>query len=112
MFRCSGRALRLDSQASLALFRIVQEAIHNAVTHGGASRIDIELAADSDCLCLRIQDDGSGFEVGKTQSEGMGLRVMQYRARSIGADLKIGSRPREGTHIQCLVPRQSSRKIS
>ncbi len=102
----------LNHQTSMTLFRIVQEAIHNGIAHGGAGRIEIVLATDSDSLCLRVQDDGSGFDAGKPQSNGMGLRVMQYRARSIGAKLEIGSHPGQGTQIRCLVPLDNARKTS
>ncbi len=112
LVRCPDMAMPLNHQTSMALFRIVQEAIHNAIAHGGAGRIDIALAVDSGSLCLRVQDDGSGFDAAKTASNGMGLRVMQYRARSIGATLELGSRPGQGTQIRCLVPLDLARKIS
>jgi signal transduction histidine kinase len=111
-FRCSGPALEIQPQVSLALYRIAQEAIHNAITHGEARRIEIELANDADHLGLRIQDDGLGFELQRTTPTGMGLRVMRYRAHSIGASLKISSQPRHGTQICCVVPRGISAPLT
>ncbi len=104
LFRCTEAALPVDPQTSLALYRIVQEAIHNAITHGEARRIEINLAIDNGRLCLRIQDDGIGFQVASLKQAGMGLRVMHYRARSIGATFNIRSQPEQGTQIECLLP--------
>jgi len=96
--------LKIDAQTSLPLYRIVQEAIHNAITHGEATRIQIELIADVDSFCLRVQDNGSGFKLETQKRTGMGLRVMDYRARSIGAVLRIRSQVNGGTEIRCLIP--------
>ena len=110
-FRGSESPLEIDPQTSLPLYRIVQEAIHNASTHGGAGRIEISLAVDGSQLRLSIQDDGAGFDVQATPSDGMGLRVMQYRARSIGAKLRIRSQPAQGAEILCLVHLQPIGKM-
>ncbi len=104
-FQYTDTTLSLDAQKALALYRIVQEAIHNAITHGEARQITIELAMDTECLCLRVQDDGTGFAAGTGNLTGMGLRVMQYRARSIEARLEINSQINHGTEIRCLLPR-------
>ncbi len=104
LFRGSESALPIDPQTSLALYRIVQEAIHNATTHGCAGRIEISLVLDDSQLRLSIQDDGAGFDVQAASSAGMGLRVMQYRACSVGANLTISSQLTQGTEIRCLVP--------
>jgi two-component system, LuxR family, sensor kinase FixL len=102
---CGDPALQVDAPTSLALYRVVQEAVHNAITHGKARRVEIELADIKGCLCLRIQDDGAGFEVQSGQRRGMGLRVMEYRARSVGAKLTINSKPGRGTEIRCDLSR-------
>jgi len=104
-FQYADTILSVDTQKALALYRIVQEAIHNAITHGEARQITIELAMDTECLCLRVQDDGTGFAAGTGNLTGMGLRVMQYRARAIGARLEINSQINHGTEIRCLLPR-------
>jgi PAS domain S-box-containing protein len=102
-FCCSEARLRLAPQTALALYRIVQEAIHNAVTHGEATRIDIELVIEPTQLTLQIKDNGCGFVPEGIQSEGMGLRVMQYRARSVGAILRLNSLLGRGTEISLLL---------
>ncbi len=97
--------VQVDGQAGLAFYRIMQEAIHNAIKHGSARRIQTELKYSDDHLCLEIQDDGAGFDAGATGAGcGMGLRVMNYRARSIGAVLLVKSQPERGTRIECRLP--------
>src|SRR5207247_2578297 len=89
----------------LALYRITQEAIHNALTHGQARRLRLELALDKAHLSLRIQDNGKGFSPESRPGSGLGLRTMRYRANSIGATLMTDSDARTGTKIECRVPR-------
>jgi PAS domain S-box-containing protein len=103
-FHNQGGQYSIDPQRSLGLYRITQEAIHNAITHGNARRVDIHLDAGQDHLSLQIRDDGRGFEVGGSKCDGMGLRVMQYRANSMAGELKIRSSLNEGTEIQCILP--------
>jgi PAS domain S-box-containing protein len=98
--------VKVPSQGGLDLYRITQEAIHNAVKHGNASRIEIELAKSDSGLSLTIKDDGVGFEVAAVRKSGMGLRVMRYRAGSIGAVLKIKSEIGCGVEIHCLLPHE------
>jgi two-component system sensor kinase FixL len=106
---CPDSNLCADAQASLQLFRIAQEAIHNAIRHGQARQVEIELAERPDCLCLRIQDDGIGFHVEAGNPMGMGLQIMEHRAHSIGASLKVTSQPGRGAEIRCVLPRAVSR---
>jgi signal transduction histidine kinase len=101
---CPDSTLRIDSHTSLPLYRIVQEAIHNGITHGAATRIEIELTSDGDSFCLVVRDNGRGFDRAAAKGNGMGLRVMDYRARSIGAVLRLISQPKAGTEVRCLIP--------
>jgi PAS domain S-box-containing protein len=107
-FNCPDSPCVIDSQTALALYRIAQEGIHNATNHGRARTIDIELTIQSKNLDLKVNDDGQGFDPQARIETGMGLRVMHYRARSIGANLTISSQPNCGTQILCQVPRGSS----
>jgi len=104
LLRCPDSSLKIDSHTSLPLYRIVQEAIHNGITHGEATRIEIELTGDGESFALGIRDNGRGFDVETVKRNGMGLRVMDYRARSIGAVLRIHSQVKKGTEIRCLIP--------
>lgn len=104
-FRWTGPEVRVAAPVANALYRIVQEAIHNAMEHGKVRHLQIEVAVDADNLCLRVQDHGTGFQPDRPRPGGMGLRVMNYRAKSIGASLHIRSEPGLGTELRCVVPR-------
>jgi signal transduction histidine kinase len=120
----SGIACRFQAEAGLAvpdlfvslhLFRIVQEAVTNALRHAQARTITISLTkADSDIL-LKISDDGVGLPVRSGRARagedasapsgaGLGLRTMKHRADAIGAQLTFKSRPGDGTVISCRLP--------
>lgn len=101
-FVCETAPGKIDSEVELHLYYIVQEALSNAVNHGKASMVIVTLAADENRLKLTIQDNGTGFELsGKTHS-GMGIRIMRYRAKVIGATLDVQSRVKQGTQITCV----------
>lgn len=91
----------------MQLFRITQEAIRNAMTHGGARNIEIGLQMNEEGILLTVGDDGQGFE-GVPPGDGMGMRTMQYRAQTIGGSLVVKSRPGIGTTISCRVPKLRS----
>ncbi len=101
-----GAVLIHDTGVATHLYRIAQETVSNAVKHGQAKRVKISLAAGNGRLRLRIQDDGVGFPDELDEAErGMGVRIMHYRARIIGATLEIGARPGGGTTITCTLRR-------
>jgi PAS domain S-box-containing protein len=104
LFKCNETNLSVASPAGLHLYRIAQEAVSNAVKHGKAREIEIELGLNGLQLLLVIRDKGKGFVSDSKRATGMGLNIMQYRANSIGGVLKIDSRRDHGTEIQCLVP--------
>ncbi|MGH7977269.1 MAG: PAS domain-containing sensor histidine kinase, partial [Limisphaerales bacterium] len=93
---------KLENDVALHLYYIVQEAVLNAAKHGKAAQIIINLARAGDRLVLTIQDDGSGFELSASNHTGMGIRIMRYRARVIGATLDLKSRPGQGTQVTCV----------
>jgi two-component system sensor histidine kinase UhpB len=98
---------RLDADAELALYRIVQEALANAVRHSGASRIAVSLEADERAVRVGIADDGRGFPTDHTQDQngrGLGLVGMRERARNAGGMLEIESAPGEGTRVRAELP--------
>ena len=86
------------------LYRIAQEALHNALKHSQATRIDIELVQQSGEVELRVRDNGTGF-VGQPTSRGLGLRTMEQRARLIGGRLKVQTHSSGGTEVICSVPK-------
>ena len=85
------------------LYRIAQEAIHNAIRHGEARQITIRLSEQDGEVCLTILDNGRGCAGTSQESPGMGLRVMGYRASLIGAELTLQPRKRGGTAVVCCV---------
>lgn len=90
----------LDPAREREIFRVVQEALNNAIRHSGASEISIELVMEDDKVCVRVADNGSGFEPGvPTRSRRLGLTSMSERAQALGAELSISSSPGRGTIV-------------
>jgi signal transduction histidine kinase len=92
-----------DRTADLHLYRISQEAITNAVKHGGARKIQIQLKRHAGQIIFRVEDNGSGAPVA-AGSRGVGLRTMEFRTRRLGGRFAIESRPGKGTSIICTLP--------
>ncbi|HEX3431172.1 MAG TPA: ATP-binding protein [Rhizomicrobium sp.] len=105
-FLSSGRVLVEDRRAAENLYRIVQEAVRNAVKHGGAKEIVIQLFSLRGRVALTIKDDGSGCNLRAAQNSGMGLRIMRHRARAIGSDFAIDAHETGGTVIS-VVPQSA-----
>jgi len=99
---CEEPVPAVENDVALHLFYIAQEAMINAAKHGRARQVNITLAHQGERLVLTIQDDGSGFESPAGNSTGMGIRIMRYRARVIGATLDLTSRPGQGTQVACV----------
>jgi signal transduction histidine kinase len=93
-----------DSTVAEHLYRLVQEAISNAIKHGRASRICIQFRGGRGQPTLTVRDNGSGVSPLLEHLRGMGTRIMDYRARRIGATLAISPAPRGGTLVTCRLP--------
>jgi len=102
--RAARGALISDTSVALHLFRIVQEAVSNALRHGGARQIEIRLAKTSGQIRLEVRDDGKGLPARRRGANGLGLRTMKYRADAIGAQLTVESANGRGTLVSCLLP--------
>lgn len=99
------RARELSRGASLALFRIVQEALGNAAKHAHASRITVRLTRSGDDVSLTISDDGAGFDPGSLgTSGGLGLVMMRERATQLNGTFHFQSAPGRGTTITVVIP--------
>ncbi len=96
----------ISAPVSAQLYRIVQEAVHNALEHGYARQIWIDLGFNHQNMVLTIRDDGKGFDA-SLDSDGMGLRIMQYRAQCIGGSCEVQSNCAKGTIVTCRVPLQA-----
>jgi PAS domain S-box-containing protein len=102
-FSGSPDVLVADQAVASHLYRIAQEAVHNALKHSGAAHIDLELKRDPASLTLSVRDNGIGFPA-QIESCGVGLRTMEQRARLIGAHLHVRTRATGGAEIECSVP--------
>jgi signal transduction histidine kinase len=97
-----------DHGLATHLYRIVQEALTNAVQHSEATRIDILLAADAQQLIVAVTDNGKGCPAGAGQGPGVGLRIMRYRSDRIHAVLDIRAGPAGGTVVECRCPKPAA----
>lgn len=93
-----------DRSRATHLFRIVQEAVNNALRHGKATRIAVLLIRRRSGSVLMIRDDGVGCRVDALAGEGMGLRSMRYRASVLGGTIEFRSSPGKGTTVVCRLP--------
>jgi len=110
LFLCDDELPPLESHLSIALYRIAQQALRNALTHSGASCIEVELKATETNISLSIRDTGCGFDVASIASSGLGLSGMAERMRNADGDLTIRSSPGNGTAIIATAPLVSSKK--
>jgi signal transduction histidine kinase/predicted nucleic acid-binding OB-fold protein len=94
----------LPPDLTLCLFRIVQEALQNAVKHSGARQVSVNLSGYSDGLALTIKDNGAGFDVDAAWGKGLGLVSMIERLEVFGGSLKIRATPGNGTRLEITVP--------
>jgi signal transduction histidine kinase len=92
------------ADANMHLYRITQEAISNAIRHGHAKDIIIRLEVTAGNIVLAITDDGVGLSDDAGSKQGMGLKIMDYRAGMIGANLQVTRRPTRGTRVACTLP--------
>ncbi|HYG34947.1 MAG TPA: sensor histidine kinase, partial [Clostridia bacterium] len=90
-----------DHSVATHLYRIAQEAINNAIRHGQASKVVLRLIGRKGNLALTIQDNGCGFSVRPKRKTGMGLHLMRYRARAMGATVDVKPGPTGGTVVTC-----------
>jgi PAS domain S-box-containing protein len=100
----SRRLPALAEDASANLYRIAQEGITNAVRHGKASAIELRCRLADGRITLTITDDGTGMPDSDSATNGMGLQIMRYRARSLGGSLTIARGSRGGTVVTCRCP--------
>jgi len=111
-----GIARRLgNTQTELAIFRIVQEAVQNAIQHGNCRSIQVRLAFEPRSAQLVVEDDGYGFDVDAVNTrddDGLGLIGMRERANSVGAKLEIVSSPGQGTRVALAVPIQAEEELA
>ena len=100
----------LPQDTSLCLFRVLQEALHNAAKYSGVKRIEVQLTKNSGEIHLIVSDSGRGFDVeAAKRNRGLGLTSMQERVRLVGGTIAIDSKPLAGTTVHVCVPCRAER---
>lgn len=92
-----------DATQAIHMYRIAQEGVSNAVKHGGATKVSIHLASSERHIRLRVMDNGTGFPENWDSEGGLGVRIMQFRARLIGGSLEISNRLDGGATVTCTM---------
>jgi PAS domain S-box-containing protein len=100
----------VDEATALHLYRIAQEAMNNAIRHGHATSIDFTFRSTPAGGMLSIRDNGIGIEGSTRNGEGIGIQVMNYRAKMIGATLQVTQNDGGGTLVCCAWPRRRSNR--
>lgn len=93
----SGEQIRFDSKDELAVFRIVQELINNAIKHSGAKNIKVNIRFSNNKMNIVLTDNGKGFIIEEKLNSGLGLKNLESRTQILGAKFKIKSKPGKGT---------------
>src|SRR5262245_13034637 len=104
-FHCEPSVTVRNHVAATHLYRICQEAIHNAIKHGKAQHVEIRLTINAERAILSVQDDGIAFTTKPERKPGLGLRIMHFRANKIGASLTIELDATGGTLVTCSFPK-------
>ena len=98
----------LPFEIGLALFRVLQEALHNAVKHSGVKQVEVQVAEQSNEVHLLVRDSGRGFDMEAVKrGSGLGLLSMQERVRLVNGEISFESKPMGGTTIRVHVPFKS-----
>ena len=98
---------RLRPDREEAVYRVAQEALHNALRHGAPARVRVQLSTSDKGLRLVVTDDGRGFDPddpSATARRRLGLASMRERATAVGGRLRVESRPGRGTTVRLEVP--------
>ena len=103
-YESSGAPLVQDKLVAMHLYRIAQEAINNATKHGKATNVLVSLIDDGIATTLRIEDDGIGISKTANEGDGIGVGLMNYRARLVGGELSVEERHAGGTVVSCGIP--------
>jgi two-component system, NarL family, sensor histidine kinase DegS len=103
-FERSGTPDKLPPESQLALFRVLQECLSNAVKHAGAKKVEVKLHFAPARVHLSVRDDGKGFDTKMPKVGHYGLINMRERAMKVGGEVIIDSTPGAGAHISFSVP--------
>jgi PAS domain S-box-containing protein len=112
-FQAENVGERLPQDVSLCLFRVLQEALHNATKHSGSRQIHVSLRSGARVIELTVVDAGVGFDQRAVRRSGLGLTSMSERLKLVDGELFINSKPGRGTTVRARVPfdRPRSRSV-
>jgi signal transduction histidine kinase len=99
-----GDETKIDHKTQLALYRVIQEALHNIVKHARATKAKVSLTIQEGEAVARIEDNGQGFDERQTKGSGLGLAGMKERIAALEGDFHLSAAPGEGTTITVRVP--------
>ncbi len=102
----------LRPDVALCLFRVVQEALTNAVRHANPRRIDVQLATAGDGVELSVVDNGIGFVTHERAGSGLGLRSIDERVRLVHGRVQVQSRLAEGTRLLVRIPQAAAQDLA
>ncbi|MFN8712578.1 MAG: tetratricopeptide repeat protein [Bacteroidota bacterium] len=103
-YHTGGNINRLDSITEFNIYQIVQELLANVLRHSQATELTVQLQRQNGTLNLIVEDNGVGFDIAKTQGNGIGMKSLHERAKNINATLTIDSRPGHGTTVTLDIP--------
>jgi len=106
-FQCPKPLAIRDANMATHLYRIAQEAVHNAIRHGKSGDIVVSLSGKNGTGTLSIRDDGDGFQKKQEGHPGVGLSIMNYRADMVGGSLKVQPNEDRGVTVTCAFPIRS-----
>lgn len=102
--RCPADLKCSDPNIGEHLYRIVQEAVNNSIKHGKAKNVDIVVTQEDGKIRLVVRNDGRCFSAYPLRKRGMGLKIMSYRAKTIGGSFGVKRASRGGTEVQLVIP--------
>lgn len=104
VFHHAGESFEPPRKSAHHMYAIALEGVNNAMRHGKATEVVLELSRHGDRGALMIEDNGRGFDPATTTSSGMGLRIMEHRASMMGGQLTVQRNAGGGTNIACTFP--------
>lgn len=102
--RAVPKVILRDAESATNLYRIAQEAVHNAIKHSGSPRVEIRLEKSATAGRMTIKDFGKGLPKRSSRPKGIGLQLMKLRARLIGGSIRFFNRRERGFLVVCTFP--------
>jgi len=103
--QCDGIPEDLSGEVSLCLFRVLQEALHNALKYSGVNEFEVSITCSSNAIELKVHDSGAGFDPRRINNgHGLGLTSMRERLKLVGGACSIDSQPGQGTTVLARIP--------